>query len=131
MTIQLQPLSADESRELIGAAAAGGLLQPDDAAIADRAGGNPLFLQELATSSRTPDEETLPESVEAVVATRIDRLRATARPLLRYAAVLGATFSAELVANVLAADPEALADVDGWDRLGRVLEPGPSPPGRA
>jgi len=129
MTIQLQPLSADESRELIGAAAAGGLLQHDVAAIADRAGGNPLFLQELATSSRTPDEETLPESVEAVVATRIDRLPASDRTLLRYAAVLGATFSAELVANVLAADPEALADADGWDRLGEFIERDPYTPG--
>lgn len=125
MTIQLQPLSADESRELIGAAAAEGMLQHEVAAIADRAGGNPLFLQELATSSRAPEEEALPESVEAVVATRIDRLPAGDRTLLRYAAVLGATFSAELVANVLAADPEALADSEGWDRLGEFIERDP------
>jgi tetratricopeptide (TPR) repeat protein len=128
MTIQLQPLSADESRELIGAAAAEGLLQHEVSAIADRAGGNPLFLQELATS-RAPEEEALPESVEAVVATRIDRLPPGDRTLLRYAAVLGATFSAELVGNVLAADPAASADSDAWDRLGEFIERDPYTPG--
>src|SRR5205085_6816534 len=129
MTIQLQPLSADESRELIGAAAADGMLQHEVAAIADRAGGNPLFLQELVASSRAPEEEALPESVEAVVATRIDRLPPGDRTLLRYAAVLGATFSADLVTNVLAEDPAASADSDAWDRLGEFIERDPYTPG--
>jgi class 3 adenylate cyclase/tetratricopeptide (TPR) repeat protein len=125
MTLHLQPLSDDESRELIGAAAEQGLLQHEAAAIAERAGGNPLFLQELATSSRVPEDEALPESVEAVVATRIDRLSPGDRALLRYAAVLGATFSAELVGSVLAADPEASADSEAWDRLGEFVERDP------
>jgi class 3 adenylate cyclase/tetratricopeptide (TPR) repeat protein len=129
MTIQLQPLSADESRELIGASAAAGLLQHEVAAIAERAGGNPLFLQELVTSSGAPEEEALPESVEAVVATRVDRLPPGDRTLLRYAAVLGATFSAELVTNVLAADPDASADSEAWDRLGEFIERDPYTPG--
>ncbi len=129
MTIQLQPLSAEESRELIGASAAAGLLQHEVSAIAERAGGNPLFLQELVTSSRAPEDEALPESVEAVVATRIDRLPPGDRALLRYAAVLGATFSAELVTNVLAADPAASADSDAWDRLGEFIERDPYTPG--
>jgi len=94
-------------------------------AITDRAGGNPLFLQELVASSRTPEDEALPESVEAVVATRVDRLPPADRALLRYAAVLGATFSAELVTDVLAEDPEASADSDAWDRLGEFIERDP------
>jgi class 3 adenylate cyclase/tetratricopeptide (TPR) repeat protein len=128
MTIQLQPLSAEESRELIGTAAEG-MHQHEIAAITDRAGGNPLFLQELITSSGAPEDEALPESVEAVVATRIDKLPPSDRTLLRYAAVLGAAFSADLVTNVLAEDPEASADSEAWDRLGEFLERDPYTPG--
>jgi class 3 adenylate cyclase/tetratricopeptide (TPR) repeat protein len=125
MTIHLQPLSADEARALIGAAAADGMLQHEVAAIADRAGGNPLFLQELVVSSQAPEEEALPETVETVVAARIDRLPPGDRALLRYAAVLGATFSAELVTDVLAQDPEASADSEAWDRLAEFVERDP------
>ena len=124
MTIQLQPLDAEAAQRLVGAAAAEGLLQHEMSAITDRAGGNPLFLQELLASSSTPDE-ALPESVEAVVATRIDRLAPGDRALLRYAAVLGATFSADLVTEVLAHDPEASSDSEAWDRLGEFVERDP------
>ncbi|MGB2874801.1 MAG: adenylate/guanylate cyclase domain-containing protein [Gaiellaceae bacterium] len=125
MTIHLQPLSPEEARELIGASSGAGMLQHEVSAITDRAGGNPLFLQELAVSSRAPEREALPESVEAVVATRIDKLAAGDRALLRYAAVLGATFSADLVTNVLAEDPAASADSEAWDRLGEFIERDP------
>jgi class 3 adenylate cyclase/tetratricopeptide (TPR) repeat protein len=125
MTIQLQPLEAEAARELVGAAATEGLLQHEVAAITDRAGGNPLFLQELVGSSRAPEDEALPESVEAVVATRVDRLPPGDRALLRYAAVLGATFSAELVNEVLEDDPAASTDPEAWDRLGEFVERDP------
>lgn len=129
MTIQLQPLDADSAQELIGAAAAEGMLQHEVSAITERAGGNPLFLQELVTSSRAPQEEALPESVEAVVATRIDRLPPGDRALLRYAAVLGATFSSELVTEVLAEDRAASTDAEAWDRLNEFVERDPYTPG--
>jgi class 3 adenylate cyclase/tetratricopeptide (TPR) repeat protein len=129
MTIQLQPLDADAAQELVGAAAAEGMLQHQVSAITDRAGGNPLFLQELVTSSRAPEEEALPESVEAVVATRIDRLPPGDRALLRYAAVLGATFSAELVTEVLMEDRAASTDAEAWDRLNEFVERDPYTPG--
>jgi class 3 adenylate cyclase/tetratricopeptide (TPR) repeat protein len=125
MTIQLQPLDADAAQALVGAAAAEGMLQHEVSAITDRAGGNPLFLQELVASSRAPEEEALPESVEAVVATRVDRLPPGDRALLRYAAVLGATFSADLVTEVLADDPAASTDAAAWDRLNEFVERDP------
>ena len=125
MTIQLQPLTSDASKELVGAAASAALLQHEVSAITERAGGNPLFLQELVASSRTPEEEALPESVEAVVATRVDRLPPGDRALLRYAAVLGATFSASLVGDVLADDTSASTDPEAWDRLAEFVERDP------
>src|SRR5215210_4292407 len=126
MTIQLQPLDADAARELVGAAADEGLLQHEVSAITERAGGNPLFLRELVASSSSPEDEALPESVEAVVATRIDRLPPGDRALLRYAAVLGATFSAELVTEVLVDEAGGTTDAEAsWDRLGEFVERDP------
>jgi class 3 adenylate cyclase/tetratricopeptide (TPR) repeat protein len=125
MTIQLQPLDGDAAQQLIGASASQGLLQHEVTAITERAGGNPLFLQELVASQRAPEDEALPESVEAVVATRIDMLQPGDRALLRYAAVLGATFSGELVGDVLADDLEASADSEAWDRLAEFVERDP------
>ena len=60
MTVQLQPLSAEAAKALVGHAVEKGLLQHEASAIADRAGGNPLFLQELIASSAAPEEEALP-----------------------------------------------------------------------
>ena len=60
----------------------------------ERGAGNPLFLQELASvGEKAEDAEELPETVEALVATRIDQLAPGDRALLRWASVLGASFS--------------------------------------
>ncbi|MGB2953520.1 MAG: AAA family ATPase [Gaiellaceae bacterium] len=128
MTVHLEPLAPEAAKELVDAAAEQGLLQHEVSAITDRAGGNPLFLQELVVSSRAPEEEALPESVESVVAARIDKLPPGDRALLRYAAVLGATFSAELVGDVLADDPSTSADSEAWDRLAEFVERDPYMP---
>ena len=59
------------------------------------AGGNPLYLLELAraaTAGATRVGEALPESVERLIAARIDRLPVADRELIRDAAVLGSTF---------------------------------------
>ncbi len=130
LTIHLEPLTAEAARALIDATGANGWREDELAAIAERSGGNPLFLQELVASSRGEAEAELPESVEAVVTTRIDRLAPADRTLLRYAAVMGSTFSGELVGRVLAADdPSASPDSDSWDRLGEFVERDPYTPG--
>ena len=43
-------------------------------AISQRAAGNPLFLQELAAPEETEGDGVVPETVEALLATKIDRL---------------------------------------------------------
>jgi tetratricopeptide (TPR) repeat protein len=99
------------------------LLQHVVAAITERAAGNPLFLQELVASEHA--EEELPETVETVVATRIDRLAPGDRALLRYAAVTGATFTGELIAAVLEGDEATSADSEAWDRVAEFVERDP------
>lgn len=130
LTIHLEPLSAEAAKALIGATQANGMPEDEMAAIAERSGGNPLFLQELVSSSHQDVEADLPESVEAVVATRIDKLAPADRTLLRFAAVMGSSFSGELVAHVLAAeDPSASPDSEAWDRIAEFVERDPYTPG--
>ncbi len=129
MTIMLEPLTEDAAAELIGAAG-DGLPEHEVAAITGRAGGNPLFLQELISAERAEEEEeALPETVESVVTTRIDKLDPGDRALLRYAAVMGGTFGGELIGEVLADDRAASADSDAWDRLAEFVERDPYTPG--
>ncbi len=79
----------------------------------ERAGGNPLFIEELVRTLleagqlertrhglkqvRAVDELALPAEIQAVVAARIDRLEERAKQLLQIAAVVGKEFSLELL----------------------------------
>ncbi|HEV2902164.1 MAG TPA: adenylate/guanylate cyclase domain-containing protein [Gaiellaceae bacterium] len=126
LTIHLEPLPFEAARALVDATRTNGLRPDEIAAIAERSGGNPLFLHELVASAERETEAELPESVEAVVTTRIDKLAPAERTLLRYAAVMGSTFSAELVGRVLAADdPSVSPDSESWDRLAEFVERDP------
>ena len=94
LTLRLEPLPAEEAKALVQAAAGERRLSDDELeAIAQRGGGNPLFLQELASPEEAEQVEELPETVESLVATRIDRLAPADRALLRWASVFGVSFS--------------------------------------
>jgi hypothetical protein len=59
--------------------------------IAARAAGNPFFLEELTrTLETTGTASDIPDTVQGVLAARIDRLGATDKRLLQIAAVIGA-----------------------------------------
>lgn len=82
------------------------------AAAADRAAGNPLFLEAIAGSvAAGEDLDALPETIEGVLAARIDRLSPQQRRLLRTAAVVGERMSLELLAAVVDGD----AGLEGLD----------------
>ena len=109
------PLGADESAALLAAAGDDSPLRPDQIAVlAERAGGNPLFLGELMASARERGFDALPDSVEAAVASRIDTLAPADRALLRRLSVLGAAFDPDLAASVVGEIP--------WDRLAEFVE---------
>ena len=77
------------------------------------AAGNPLYLIELARAvATTPASEVYPESIERLMAARIDQLPARDRALIRDAAVLGATVDRRLAARVL--DRPDLAEPATW-----------------
>jgi class 3 adenylate cyclase/tetratricopeptide (TPR) repeat protein len=130
LTLRLEPLPDEDAKTLVRAATGDRALSDEDlGAIAARGAGNPLFLQELAWPQDGMDEaEQLPQTVEALVATRIDRLAPGDRALLRWASVLGPSFSGTVVREVLEGDPTAAADSAAWDRLVEFVERDPHVP---
>jgi class 3 adenylate cyclase/tetratricopeptide (TPR) repeat protein len=131
LTLRLEPLPAEDARTLVRAAAGDRRLSDADlAALMERGAGNPLFLQELASPDQAREApEQMPDTVEALVATRIDGLAPGDRTLLRWASVLGVSFSGALIAAVLEGDSTAASDSEAWDRLGEFVERDPDVPG--
>ena len=120
----LEPLSAEAAGELALAASDEAALSPAQLeAVTERAGGNPLFVRELVEALRETDSvDTLPETVENLVTSRIDRLDPADRLLLRYASVVGPTFDLDLVTEIFAGEGIEAGDLDRWDRLAEFVE---------
>ena len=92
--VALAPLSADETAKLIAALSDRPLLEAGaQAELLDRAGGNPLYAEQyvrmLAERGTTVD---LPESVQGIIAARLDGLPPEEKAALQDAAVLGKVF---------------------------------------
>jgi class 3 adenylate cyclase/DNA-binding winged helix-turn-helix (wHTH) protein/tetratricopeptide (TPR) repeat protein len=111
--VALQPLTSQDSLQVVQAVlptvTTSAPLVPQLLAKAD---GNPFFLEELA---RTVVEQgtdvpscTVPDTVQAVLLARIDRLPATAKHLLQTAAVIGKDVSLPLLQAVTEASDEAM-----------------------
>ena len=113
--LELGPLDERAARDLVRRTAGARAFHSDEIeAVANRAGGNPLFLLELVGSGADVDD--LPGSVEAVIAARIDELQPSDRTLLRQAAVVGMSIDAEVSAKVLGAADAA------WQRLSAFVD---------
>src|SRR5215210_7281083 len=109
----LDPLSDEHSRALVRA------LLPEGEevvpAVAERSGGNPLFAEEMArriAEEGTIEAAELPDTVQAVLAARLDSLEPFERRLVQQASVIGRTFPEGVLAR--------LARSEGRD-LGRAL----------
>lgn len=100
--LRLEPLSASASTLLTAAVLGDRSLVPGQtAALIDRAGGNPLFLRELVSSQADGGAiASMPDTLEALVVSRIDRLPAAERHLLRYASVFGPSFQPATLVKV-------------------------------
>lgn len=122
--LKLAPLDDHVVAELATLAVGDPTAAPDLVAIAERAGGNPLFVLELIEAARSglaPSE--LPESIERLVATRVDRLEPADRALLRQAAVAGRVFHVGLVNTLFALEGRPVVRPEQWSRLGEFVEP--------
>jgi class 3 adenylate cyclase/tetratricopeptide (TPR) repeat protein len=124
LRLVLDALDEDDARSLLQAAAGGdALLRPDQVdSLVDRAGGNPLFVEQLAQAAASgAGEATLSGSLESVVAAKIDTLPPRDRQALRYAAVLGPMFETARLAELVSEDGGDSRSVAG--RLRQFLEP--------
>ncbi len=117
----LRPLNMADSMELLGQMlGSGDALEELKLEIATRADGNPMFMEELVRQlintgvlsrdsrgyrlKRAPREITLPPSVQAVVAARVDALPDNCKRLVQIAAVIGRRVPLQLLRDVYAAD---------------------------
>ena len=92
--LELRPLSAAASAALLGAIA-GDRLDPDvEQRIAEAAGGNPLFLEQLVAyaDEQHPSADRLPPALHALLAARLDQLDTAERSALALGAVAGNVF---------------------------------------
>ena len=105
--ITLGPLDAEDATSIVVAVTEDHPLRPHDIdAIVRRAGGNPLFLEELLSVVRqTGSVADLPDSLDALVSAQIDALSPLPKQLLRYASVLGRSFRLSVLNEILRDDP--------------------------
>jgi hypothetical protein len=140
-SIALAPLTDPETAALVSQ-----LLGPDPSVsalasmIAERAAGNPFFAEEMVRdlaergvlrgnrsaygSTVGAAEVSVPATVQATIAARIDRLNPKAKRTLSAAAVIGAKFSQDLL-ETLGIDPvlKDLAESELIDQIGFTRQP--------
>jgi tetratricopeptide (TPR) repeat protein len=105
--IELDALTAEDTDTLLDGLG-GTILESDQRTrIVETAEGNPLFLEQLLALALEGGlaERGLPETVQALLAARLDRLGPGERAVLERGAVVGKEFTAEDVTALL--DPEA------------------------
>jgi len=98
-TLSLSPLSDEETARLVHALLERAVLPAEtQASLLERAGGNPLYAEEFASmvseraAEGTDGELPLPETVQGIIAARLDGLPADEKALLQDAAVVGKVF---------------------------------------
>ncbi len=107
-TVNLAPLSDEETAALIALLLQRTVLPAaTQHALIDRAGGNPLYAEEFVRLlgdrdllAGPIDEILLPDSVQALIAARLDTLSAERKGLLQDAAVIGKVFWAGALASM-------------------------------
>jgi class 3 adenylate cyclase len=147
--LRLDPLPADDVAALVGQRlGVTSVPQPVADLIGEHAGGNPFFSEELAYALRDTgvitisngscriapgadlQELSLPDTVQGVVLTRIDRLAPTQQLTLKVASVIGRSFAYRLLHDIypIAADrPTLPGQLEGLQQRSLVLPEAPDP----
>jgi tetratricopeptide (TPR) repeat protein len=100
-TTTLGPLTNDETARLLAALFSRAVLPAEtQTALLERAGGNPLYAEQFARmlGERAGGDIAVPETVQALIAARLDTLAPERKSLLQEAAVVGKVFWAGEVA---------------------------------
>jgi len=102
VTVSLAPLCEDETARLIAQLLNRSVLPAEtQAALLARAGGNPLYAEQFVRMYAERGEQTeLPETLQGIIAARLDSLDLDGKSLLQNAAVLGKVFWAGALAAI-------------------------------
>ena len=94
LTVSLSPLSDEETARLVGELVDWSRLDgPTREALLARAGGNPLYAEQYARAvAERGDIPRLPETVQGIIAARLDAVSGPEKRLLQDAAVVGKVF---------------------------------------
>lgn len=135
--VTLRPLSALAARKLIASSLPDGVLSPEATSqLAERAGGNPLFLTlmlQAAAESADPAQmfASVPDSVYGLIQAQIDRLSREERVAAHAASILGRSFAERWLASLCGMDVDASgAGRETWQTLehrGVLEEQRPAP----
>jgi adenylate cyclase len=122
--LTLRPLGDEEAAILAGAVLGGVRLSAElERYVADRAGGNPFFVEEMLRALRevgdleerhgqmylvSGAEERLPSTLTEVLLARLDRLEGEVRGVAQIASVIGRSFAVRLLAQVVGREQAAL-----------------------
>ena len=122
--VVLRPLDPGDVREIVLTSTLSTPLRPADVDdLVNRVGGNPLFLSEIIKVVRETGQATeLPDSLNSVVSSQIDRLAPLTREVMRYMSVLGRSFRRTVAAELLAPEGMELDEATRRD-LARFIEP--------
>jgi tetratricopeptide (TPR) repeat protein len=121
--VGLGQLSTKTTAELVQSILEGGQVMPKlGQLIISRAGGNPLFVEEITRSllengsiKKADDRFTLngkaselevPDNIQGIIASRIDRLEGSLKQIIQVASVMGREFSFRIIQSIMGASEE-------------------------
>src|SRR3954447_9329937 len=99
-TLELEPLAAEESAELVQALTAELDLPIDVETVLAKTEGNPLFVEEMIRMLAEGSNARIPDTLQSLIAARIDRLPSPQRIALQRASVMGRIFMAGALAHL-------------------------------
>ncbi len=135
--IRLRPLSEKDSLELFSAALGSSRLESHSRQeLISKAGGNPLFLVEMAENLKRRDlivcgsvrckltlpvkELKTPESIQGILAARLDSLPPAEKELAQLASVIGTEFSIQLLLPLVEVREDLDERLEGLEREGII-----------
>jgi class 3 adenylate cyclase/tetratricopeptide (TPR) repeat protein len=120
-TLALAPLTDEQTARLLGGLLGTPVLQAQtQAALIERAGGNPLYAEqfaELYVERGSADDLSLPETLQGIIAARLDGLGSDEKGLLLDAAVIGKVFWTSALGRD---EADAIASFHSLERKGFI-----------
>jgi tetratricopeptide (TPR) repeat protein len=142
--IRLEPLGGESANQMLSALLGDEIeLRPLKRLIAEKTEGNPFFIEEIVQAlfeegalhsngtvklTRPLTQVRMPTTVQAVLASRIDRLPAEEKELLQILAVLGREFPLSLVQRLVPASADELERLLSRLQIGEFIYEQPALP---